>query len=249
MEGWLILPAAGFLAGSMNALAGGGSFVTLAALVASGVPSVNANASSTLALYPAGVASAWVYRGGIGRVCGVPLRPTLLATLLGGLIGAALLLRTPSGTFDRVIPWLLLLAALAITLGPRLGPMLRKRVRANLPTVIAVQVLLGVYGGYFGGAVGIMMMAAWGLLDEADVKALNPPRTLFVTAANTIAVVCFVIAGAVRWPQALLLGAGAICGSYGGAHLGRRLPSVLVRGLTIALAVVTTLVFFVRAYH
>ena len=248
MDHWPLLLGAGTLAGGMNALAGGGSFVTLATLIASGVPSVNANASSTIALYPAGLASAWVYRHGIGRVCGVPLQPTLIATLVGGLIGAILLLRTPSGVFDHVLPWLLLLATVAIAAGPRLGPILRARLRVGLPAVLGIQVLLGIYGGYFGGAVGLMMMAAWGLLEGTDVKALNPPRTLFVTAANTIAVLCFTLAGAVRWPEALLVGVGAIFGGYGGAHLGRRLPPPLVRAGTIALAVGMTATFFVRAY-
>ena len=248
MDHVLSLTGAGFLAGGMNALAGGGSFVTLAALIAAGVPSVAANASSTIALYPAGIASAWVYRGRIGQVCGVPLRPAFLATLAGGLAGALLLLATPNAAFDRVLPWLLLVATLALSFGPRLGPALRARLRAGVPTVIAVQFVLGIYGGYFGGAVGLMMMAAWSLLEAADLKALNPPRTLLVTAANTVAVLCFALAGVVRWQEALLVGLGAIFGGYGGAHLGRVLPAALVRSATIVLAVALTVVFFIRGY-
>jgi len=244
-----LLIGAGFLAGGMNALAGGGSFVTLPAFIAAGVPSVMANASSTIALYPAGAASAWVYRGGISRVAGVPLRPTFIATLIGGLAGALLLLWTPSSLFDRVLPWLLLIATLALVFAPRIGPALRERFRIGLPGVLAIQLLLGVYGGYFGGAVGLMMMAAWSLLDSADIKALNPARTLLVTAANTIAVLCFVIAGAVRWPEALAVAAGAVFGGYGGAHLGRVLPVRVTRAATILLATGMTIAFFVRAYR
>ena len=249
MDHWLILLGAGLLAGGMNALAGGGSFVTLPALIAAGVPSVAANASSTVALYPAGIASAWVYRRGIGSVCGVPLRPTLAATLAGGFVGAVLLLATPNAAFDRLLPWLLLVATVALTAGPRLGPAIRARFRTGLPAVLAIQFALGIYGGYFGGAVGLMMMAAWSLLDAADLKALNPPRTLLVTAANTIAVLCFALAGIVRWPEMAVVGAGAVCGGYGGAHAGRRLPSRLVRRATIALAVAMTVLFFVRGYR
>ncbi len=248
MGHWMTLLAAGFLAGGMNALAGGGSFVTLPALIAAGVPSVAANASSTVALYPAGLASAWVYRAGIGRVCGVPLRPTLAATLAGGFVGAVLLLATPNAAFDRVLPWLLLVATLALAAGPRLGAAVRTRFRSGLPTVLAIQFLLGVYGGYFGGAVGLMMMAAWGLLDAADLKALNPPRTLLVTAANTVAAVMFASAGLVRWPEMVAVAAGAVCGGYGGAHAGRRLPSLLVRRATLLLAVGMTAAFFLRGY-
>lgn len=247
MGDWMLL-GVGLLAGGMNALAGGGSFVTLPALIAAGVPSVAANATSTLALYPAGIASAWVYRGGLAAVCGVPLQPTLLATLAGGFLGAVLLLLTPNAAFDRLLPWLLLVATLALVFGRRLGPALRARTRAGLPAVLAIQFVLGVYGGYFGGAVGLMMMAAWSLLDAADLKALNPPRTLLVTAANTVAVLCFVLAGLVQWRSAVWVGLGAVCGGYGGAHAGRRLPSALVRSVTIAVAVLMTMLFFVRGY-
>ncbi len=243
-----MLLGAGLLAGAMNALAGGGSFVTLPALIAAGVPSVSANASSTVALYPGGAASAWVYRDGLTQVCGVPVRPALLATLVGGLVGGLLLLWTPGALFDRVLPWLLLTATLTLAFGPRLGPLLRARVRLGVVSILAVQFLLGIYGGYFGGAVGLMMMAAWSLLDGADVKTLNPARTLMVTAANTVAVLCFIIAGAVRWPESLALAAGAIAGGYGGARLGRRLPAKVVRIATLLVAAGMTLAFFVRAF-
>lgn len=244
----LFLLGAGTLAGAMNAMAGGGSFVTLPALMTAGVPSVLANASSTIALYPGGLASAWVYRDGLSRVAGVPMRPLLIATLSGGLVGALLLLWTPTSLFDRVLPWLLLVATLALAFGRRLGPLLRARFRTGIVTLLAIQFLLGIYGGYFGGAVGLMMMAAWNLLDGADVKALNPPRTLLVSAANTVAVLCFIVAGAVRWPQALSVAAGALVGGYLGAVLGKRLPAIVVRGATVLLATAMTMHFFIRAY-
>ncbi len=158
------------------------------------------------------------------------------------------MLWTPGALFDRVLPWLLLTATLTLAFGPRLGPLLRARVRLGVVSVLAVQFLLGIYGGYFGGAVGLMMMAAWSLLDGADVKTLNPARTLMVTAANTVAVLCFIIAGAVRWPESLALAAGAIAGGYGGARLGRRLPAKVVRIATLLVAAGMTLAFFVRAF-
>ena len=248
MQAIFLLLGAGLLAGAMNALAGGGSFVTLAALVAAGVPSVTANVTSTVALYPAGAVSAWVYRGGLSSVGGLPLRRTLLATLLGGFAGAVLLLATPSAAFDRVVPWLLLAATAMLAAGPGLGARLRARKRAGPAALLAMQFLLGIYGGYFGGAVGLMMMAAWSLIDGADVKALNPLRTVMVTAANTVAVLCFAASGAVNWSAALLVGAGASVGGYAGAHLGRRLPARAVRVGTVVLASALTLVFFARAY-
>lgn len=249
MNDVLLLIGAGLLGGGMNALAGGGSFVTLPALIAAGVPSVAANASSTVALYPGGAASAWVYRQGLGTVCGLPIRPTLLTTLAGGLLGALLLLWTPTSLFDQFLPWLLLTATLTLAFGPRLGVALRTRVRIGAPLVLTIQLLLGIYGGYFGGAVGLMMMAIWCLLDTADLKALHPPRTLMVTAANTIAVLCFVLAGVVAWPATLALGSGALLGGIAGARLGRKLPSQMVRTATLWIAFGMTLAFFWRAYH
>ena len=236
------------MAGAMNAMAGGGSFVTLPFLISAGIPSVVANATSTVALYPGGAASAWVYRSGLSRVSGVPLRPILIATLVGGLVGALLLLWTPTSLFDRVLPWLLLAATLALAFGSRLGPALRSRFHAGLTTVFLVQFILGIYCGYFGGAVGLMMIAAWTLLDGADVKSLNPPKTLLVSAANTVAVLCFIIAGFVRWHEALIVGAGALLGGFAGAWASLKLPSTFIRTATIAIAVGMTIYFFLRAY-
>src|SRR5277367_3499600 len=118
---------AGLLAGTMNALAGGGSFVTLPSLIAAGIPSVQANASSTVGLYPGTAASTWAYRDGLGPIGAVPLRPLLLATLVGGAMGALLLLWTPSSTFDFLLPWLLLTATLTLGFGRRVSEWLRRR--------------------------------------------------------------------------------------------------------------------------
>lgn len=232
----------------MNALAGGGSFVTLPAMIAAGLPSVAANASSTVAIFPGGVAGAWVYRAGLTSVDGLPFVPSLVATLIGGLVGALLLVWTPSAIFDRVLPFLLLTATTMLVVGPRLGGAMRARARGGASTILGVQFVLGVYGGYFGGAVGLMMLAAWSLITSADIKTLNPARMLMVTAANAVAVLCFITLGIVRWPETLALGLGAIVGGYAGAHVGRRLPASLVRGLTLALALITTATFFYRAY-
>lgn len=240
--------SAGLLAGAMNALAGGGSFVTLPALITAGVPPVQANTCSTVALFPGGLASAWAYRDGWQPVGGVPLRALLAATLGGGLAGALLLLRTSSAAFTVVLPWLLLLACLALAFGRRIGDALRARCRIRPGAVLAVQFALGVYGGYFGGAVGIMMMATWGLIDRRDLKHLNAPRTLLVSAANMVALLAFILAGSVQWPETLAMLAGAVIGGYGGAHLGRRTPAGLVRALTLLATSCITLAFFLKTY-
>jgi uncharacterized membrane protein YfcA len=249
----LLLVAAGILAGGMNAIAGGGSFVSFPAMVFVGLPSVAANASSTVALVPGSLASSWAYttgahRMGLHDLGGVRFPVLLGVSVAGGLAGAVLLLVTPVATFDGVIPWLLLLATLTFAFGRQAGAWLRQRLRLGPATLLPVQFVLGIYGGYFGGAVGIMMLAAWSLLDGAELKTLNPTRTIIVSATNAIAVLCFVVANQVWWPQTLALLAGGLIGGYAGARIGQRLPPRMVRGIVIATTVAMTLAFFRRAY-
>jgi uncharacterized membrane protein YfcA len=248
MSPLLVVAAAGLIAGMMNALAGGGSFVTLPALIAAGVPSVNANTSSTVALFPGTLMSAWTYRDGLGPIGSVRLRPLLIATFVGGALGAVLLLRTPIKTFDLVLPWLMAIATLMLALGSRLGEMLRRHWRIGAAAVLSVQFCLGVYGGYFGGGVGIMMMAVWSLLSERTLKSFNAPRTLLVSAANTIAVLIFIGAQSVVWRETLVMLVGATLGGYCGALIGRRAPAGVVRVGTLLVSVSITLAFFARAY-
>ncbi|HEY2683691.1 MAG TPA: sulfite exporter TauE/SafE family protein [Steroidobacteraceae bacterium] len=242
------MAGAGLIAGTMNALVGGGTFVTLPALIGAGVPSVQANTSSTVALYPSQIVAAFSYRDGQTSVAGVSLKALLVTTFCGGAVGALLLLHTSSATFDKALPWLLALATLTLMFGRRWGEALRRRVAIGPRAVLALQALLGVYGGYFGGAVGIMMMAVWGLLHNADLKSMNAPRTLLVTAANTVAVAIFIFARAVYWREALCLMAGALAGSYAGAEIGKRAPNHIVRIVTLCVSTFITLAFFVKAY-
>jgi hypothetical protein len=248
MDAMILAFSAGLLAGAMNALAGGGSFISLPALIAAGVPPVQANMSSTVALFPGGLASAWAYRDGLRPVGTVSLRALLAATLCGGFAGALLLLRTSSAAFTFVLPWLLLVASIALAFGRSIGEALRARWHIHSHMVLVVQFMLGVYGGYFGGAVGIMMMAMWGLLDNSDLKHLNAPRTLLVSAANAVAVLAFVLANAVRWPETLDMLSGAIIGGYSGARIGRRAPPGIIRIITLLATSCITLTFFVKTY-
>ena len=248
MDTMILVFSAGMVAGAMNALAGGGSFVSLPALIAAGVPPVQANTSSTVALFPGGLASAWAYRDGLRPVGAVSLRTLLATTLCGGLVGALLLLRTSSAAFTFVLPWLLLVASIALAFGRRIGEALRARWHIHAHAVLVVQFALGIYGGYFGGAVGIMMIAMWGLLESTDLKQLNAPRTLLVSAANVVAVLAFIVANAVRWPETLVMLVGAIIGGFGGAHIGRRAPPGIIRAITLLATSCITLAFFVKTY-
>jgi hypothetical protein len=244
----LLLVGAGFLAGTMNAVAGGGSFVTLPALVFAGLPSVTANASSTVALYPGSLTSTWAYRQGLSGFGGVPLTALAGTSIAGGLLGAVLLLVTPEVAFNRIVPFLLLLATLTLAFGREAGARLRQVVRIGPATVLPAQFLLAIYGGYFGGAVGIMMMAVWSLLSNADLKAMNPAKTLLVAATNTIAVLCFVAAGAVAWPETLAVLVSGAVGGYFGARAALRMDPRHIRiGVTLIAAGMTA-AFFIRAW-
>ncbi len=241
-----MLAGAGFLAGAMNAAAGGGSFVSFPALVLAGVPPVYANASSTVALFPGAVTSGWAYRHALSGVGGVTLPVLLMVSVAGGLLGAVLLLATPSGAFNVLVPWLLLLATLAFAFGRQVGAVLRRVLRIGRATTLAAQFLLAVYGGYFGGAVGIMMMAVWGLLGADDLRQMNPTKTVLVGAMNGMAVLYFIAAGAVVWPQTLAMLFAAALGGYLGARGAMRLDVRWLRAGVIAISGAVTLSFFLR---
>ena len=242
----LLLLATAFVAGMINAVAGGGSFLTFPALVFTGVPSIIANASSTVALMPAAAASAWGFRHHFRDFEGVSLRALVAVSLVGGIAGALLLLLTPQRLFDGVIPWLMLTATVAFVFAPKLTPLLRRRVRIGPRTLVAVQFLVAIYGGYFGGAIGIMMLSAWSLFGLTDLKQMNATKTILAATMNGVAVVCFVIAGKVWWPQTLVMLAGAVTGGWLGAHLGTRMDQKVVRAMIMVISITITLVFFVR---
>jgi uncharacterized membrane protein YfcA len=159
-----------------------------------------------------------------------------------------LLVWTPTNSFNFVLPWLLLLATLALGFGRIFGEWLVRRWRIRPTALLAIQFALGVYGGYFGGALGIMMIAMWGLAGHHDLKRLYAPRTLLVSSANIMAALTFIIARAVYWPETLVMLVAAAIGGYGGAQIGRRAPQKVVRAWTLTLTASVTLGFFVRAY-
>ena len=232
----------------MNALAGGGTFATLPAFIALGLPANTANATSNVALLPGAAASAWSFRGELGPLGGVAVRPLAAITFVAGLIGSALLVLTPTRTFDVLIPWLLLFAFVVIAIGKRAADWLCARVTIGAGALFAAQGLLGVYGGYFGGGVGMMTTAVYGLLAGVDPRGLFAHRTLMLVIVNTAAALVFAAAGLVAWSACLPMIAGALLGGWAGAHLGKRLSPRLVRGWTLLVTAAPTVVFFVRAY-
>ena len=245
----LLLPfAAGAVGGAMNALAGGGTFATLPALIALGLPANVANATSNVALLPGAATSAWAFRDELGPVGGVGWRLLAAVTFVAALAGSLLLVATPTRAFDLIIPWLLLFAFVVIAFGKHAADWLHARVTIGRPTLIGAQVLLGVYGGYFGGGVGLMTTAVYGLLAGVSPRALFAPRVTMLGIANLAAAVVFVGFGLVRWAACVPMLLGAMLGGWAGAKLGKRLPAGAVRLWTLMVTGATTAVFFWRAY-
>ncbi len=242
----LLLAAAAFLAGALNSVAGGGSFLSFPALVYTGVPSVMANATNTVALFPGQLASAWAYRRDFPRLPGLHPLVLIVVSLAGGVAGALLLVLTPQKSFDAVVPWLLLLATLLFAFSKRLVPWLQSRIHVGPGAVCALQFLLGVYGGYFGGAVGIMMLAVFGLFGIDDIHAANALKTLLGGLINAIAVVCFIAAGKVEALPAVIMLTASVLGGYAGARGAKAVPQTLLRRGVVAAGTVMTLVFFIR---
>jgi uncharacterized membrane protein YfcA len=246
MSSYSLLIVAAFAAGLINSVAGGGSFLTFPALVFTGVPSIIANASSTVALLPGSLASAWAYRHDFKKSSELPFLPALVVSLAGGIVGALLLLFTPQRTFDFIIPWLLLGATLLFAAGPHVSKLLKRMVHIGPVTVICIQFLIAIYGGYFGGAIGILMLAVWSAFGLTDIHVMNANKTLLAGAMNGVAVVLFVIARKVWWPQTLAMLVAAVIGGYIGAHSARRVDPRYVRIAVTAISSIITILFFLR---
>lgn len=232
----------------MNALAGGGTFATLPALIGLGLPANVANATSNVTLLPGAATSAAEFRDELEPLAGLPVRVLGSITFAGGLVGSVLLVLTPSRAFDFIIPWLLLVGLVVMLFGKSASDWLHARFTIRRRTLVIAQSLLAIYGGYFGGGVGLMLTATYGLLAGAHPRSLFAVRTLMLAIANFAAAIVFILVGLVRWVLCLPMLAGSIVGGWIGAKVGRSLPPGLVRAWTLLVTTATTVVFFVRAY-
>jgi uncharacterized membrane protein YfcA len=235
---------AAILAGVMNSVAGGGSFVSFPALIFTGVLPIPANATSTVALWPGSVAAVGAYWRKLPRGASL-LWPMTVTSIFGGLLGALLLVHTPQATFMHLVPYLFLVATLLFAFGKRLSESASALVRGTNPgshsssswaafgVAIPVQLVIAVYGGFFGGGIGILMLALLTVVGMEDIHAMNAVKCLLAAAINGAAIVTFMAARVVEWPQALLMVVGAVAGGYGGAHVAQRLDPRLVRGFVI----------------
>jgi uncharacterized membrane protein YfcA len=250
----LVLFFAAMLAGALNSVAGGGSFISFPALVWTGVPYKVANITNTVALWPGSIASVGAYRKELVEQ-EQKIVPILIVSLIGGVLGALLLLATPESTFGYLLPWLLLLATLLFIYGRKLSIRLRGKVEGMqlhpstmLGLVLFAQFVVSLYGGFFGGGIGIMMLAVLSLWGMDNIHNMNAIKTLLATCINGAAVVAFMFARTIMWPQALLMIVGAIVGGYFGAYYARKVDPQKVRGFVMVVAIIMTVYFFIRTY-
>jgi uncharacterized membrane protein YfcA len=244
----ILLFAVAVWAGIQNALAGGGSFVTLPSLMFSGLDARAANIASTLALFPGQVTTGLVGRKLVSGVGGLSFRRLAVISLIGGSIGAGLLLLTPSSFFKLLVPWLVLFATALFAWGsffrkadaetPHIGPR----------TAGALQFLIAIYGGYFGGGIGFLMLAA---LTAAGlpVRSAGSTKNVLASVMNAAAVVVFLFTPHIPWLRVAVVSVGAIGGGYLGALMLRRVDERLIRGFVVVLGVALSIGLFVRGLH
>jgi uncharacterized membrane protein YfcA len=243
-----LLAAAGFLSGILNALAGGGTFFTFAALLAVGLPPITANASSAVALAIGSAASAAAYRQELVRH-GRAIIGLMLASATGALIGALSLVALDNVTFRAMIPWLLLFATIVFALGPRIARAVGTEAAdlSALPRRIAgmtIQFITAVYGGFFGAGMGFLMLASLGLTEGSDFHRLNAIKVILAVVIQCVAILVFIRGGIIDWPAALIVMAAAIAGGYLGVGVARKVPNHILRGFVIVSGGALTVYYF-----
>ena len=245
-----LLATAAFAAGVLNAIAGGGSFLTFPALVFAGVPPIVANATSALAVSPGYLGSTLGFKHELLRLPRERLRQETLLAAAGGVAGALLLLVTPARVFSGLVPWLLLFATVLFVAGPWLArrghsddPQDHPWTRWRPLGLLAVSV----YGGYFNGGLGILLLALYTLTGERHLITANAMKNLNSLVLSLLSVATFAVAGAIAWGPAVLMMVAATAGGYAGAHWSRRVPVAWLRGVVVATGLGMSAVFFLRA--
>ncbi|MEP7347705.1 MAG: sulfite exporter TauE/SafE family protein [Gemmatimonadaceae bacterium] len=240
---FVVLAAA--VGGAINSIAGGGTLLTFPALIALGIPALVANATSTVALWPGALGSIWGYRGELSGVRRWAFA-WAVPSLLGGFVGAWLLLRTSASLFEGLVPWLVLGATTLFIVQRPVMERLRARMAtqpephdpsAIMPTrtVLLYQFGVGVYGGYFGAGIGILMLAALGFLGFTNIHRMNGLKNFGALCVNAVAAITFAMSSLVNWPVALAMAVGAVIGGYAGSRMAQRVSQLRVRQAIIVI--------------
>jgi uncharacterized membrane protein YfcA len=243
-----MIVVAGFLCGALNAVAGGGTFVTLPVLIWIGIPPIVANATATTMAVPGYFASVWAYRHDIHAEGALRLGTIIMISALGGIFGAVLLIVTSPSAFMTLVPWLLLTATLLFAFAPWVQRLSEANGVGTRSTGMAVIVLLLVttYGGYFNGGLGIIMLAALALQGYRNLHGMNGLKNLLASILSTLSVVTFMTADLIAWEAAIPMAVANICGAYLTSRIVRRMTRIdILRGVIISIGGVMTFVFFV----
>jgi uncharacterized membrane protein YfcA len=241
----LLVAGAAFITGVMNAVAGGGSFVSFPALLFIGVPPIAANVTTTIATVPGQIASVWAYRHDIRAATQFDIRLLLLISTIGGLIGALILLWTPSAVFSGLLPWLMLLATGIFTFGNFAPKQILERFTLSMRSVLIAQFGIAIYGGYFGAGIGFMMLAALTLYGMRDIHAMNGLKLLLAVCMTGVSSLAFILAGQIYWPHAIVMCFANLAGGYIGARGAKRINPDFIRVSIVVLGVSLTIYFFV----
>lgn len=247
MSDFFILGVAAFLAGVLNTIAGGGTFLTFPALVFTGVPAVAANATSAVAVFPGYLGGAAGFRAEIMAFDRRRLARIVGFTAIGGLAGSLLLLVSSNEAFDFVVPFLLIAATLAFAFGDRLQGWAQRR-GGGRPDGAFGTLAVSVYGGYFNGGLGIVLLALFSLWGMRDLNQMNALKNFLSFVLSAISVAAFAVAGIVDWPKALVMMVAATLGGYAGAPLARALPRPVVRGVVITVGASMSAIFLLRLF-
>jgi uncharacterized membrane protein YfcA len=243
---FLLLFAVAIWAGAQNALAGGGSFLILPTLMFSGMDALAANITSCVALFPAQLATGWTGRRFAAGVGALSLRRLFVVSIVGGAIGAVILLATPRGIFAQLVPWLVLFATGVFAW----GSFFRKpgAAGAHLNPIAAglAQFLIAIYGGYFGGGIGFLMVAALTMAGQA-VRIASATKNVLAGVMNASAVAIFLFSPDLHWPQALVTAAGATIGGVAGARLINHIDEKILRLFIVGVGAALTVGLFLKA--
>jgi uncharacterized membrane protein YfcA len=241
---YLLLLLAGVWAGAQNALAGGGSFITLPALILAGLDPRAANITSTVALFPGQVTTGLAGRSLVSGAQRLSFKALFAISLAGGAFGAILLLATPASAFAKLVPWLVLFATAMFAWGS-----FARRPSSTVPLgpipAGVIQFLIAIYGGYFGGGIGFLMLSGL-TVAGLPVRSAGATKNVLAGVMNSSAVAIFVFSPEVHWLNALVLGAGSILGGLGGAWMLKRVPEFPLKLLVVAIGVVLTVALFLR---
>ncbi|WP_417273826.1 sulfite exporter TauE/SafE family protein [Celeribacter halophilus] len=243
----IVVIVAGLLGGALNAVAGGGTFLTLPALIFVGVPAVSANATATLSALPGYLGSVWAYRHDLHTTQNMPAGRMIALSALGGVLGALLLLVTPNDTFLIAVPALMALATLLFAGGPRLVKRLFSRAMLGPIGAALALLLVSIYGGYFNGGLGIMLLAVLGLIGFTDLHAMNGLKNALSVLLSLVSAVTYIVAGVIDWRFAAVLALAMIAGGLFGAHFARRIKNTeRLKLFIVAVGVVMTVIFVIR---